>query len=282
MALTNIGRVGQVWQGTYDASTAYVVDDVVEHGGGAYICKLASTGNVPTNTTYWDNMAAASGLSSIGSLAAGDLVIYNGSAWTRLGKGTAGQGLKVNSGANGYEYGTAGTILKVHWYADRNRRAHGASNQVNQWSNVNFINKVSATSYLVIEGEIAGIDNQGQDCALHRLQFTDSAGNIWQFVASYKGNGGHAAALNPAQFNCYIGPTSQGTDRNIEQHRTTGSATTAAAGQMTWSAWEWSNNGTGSSSYTTTNPTNSDDNRLYGTGDVRCQYTKAIIYEVAV
>ena len=29
MALTNIGRVGQVWQGTYDASTAYVVDDVV-------------------------------------------------------------------------------------------------------------------------------------------------------------------------------------------------------------------------------------------------------------
>ena len=51
---------------------------------------------------------------------------------------------------------------------------------------------------------------------------------------------------------------------------------------MTWSAWEWSNNGSGTSSYTTTNPTNSDDSRLYGTGDVRCQYTKAIIYEVAV
>lgn len=282
MAITNIGRIGQVWQGTYSGSTAYVVDDVVEHNGGAYICKLASTGNVPTNGTYWDNMAAASGLSSIGSLAAGDIVVYNGSAWTRLGKGSASQGLKVNSGASGLEYGSVGTIVKVHWYADRTRRAHGQSNQVNQWSNVNFINKVQANSYLVIEGEMQGHKNAGQDKSIHRLQFTDSASNIWEFVASYRGNGGHANGMNPAPFVCYIGPSSQGTDTNPEAHRTSGSATTAAAGQMTWSSWCWSASGASSSSYTTTNPDNNDDARIWEHSDTRGQHTKAIIYEVSV
>ena len=282
MAVTTIGRIGQVWQGTYDASTAYVVDDVVEHGGGAYICKLASTGNAPTNTTYWDNMATASGLSSIGSLAAGDIVYYNGSAWARLGKGSAGQGLKVNSGGNGLEYGTVGTVVKVHWFTDRNRRNHGSSNRNQMWSNVNFINKVRADSYLVIEGEIPGKQNQGNDKALKRLAFSDSAGNVWEFTGSYRGNGGHSAALNPAPFVCYIGPTAQGTDRNIETHRTSGSATTAAAGQMTWSAWMWCANNTGSGSWTTTNPDNNDDNRLWEQSDNRAQHIKAIVYEVLV
>ena len=280
MAVTQIGRIGQVWQGTYSGSTAYVVDDVVEHGGGAYICKQASTGNVPTNTTYWDSMAAASGLSSIGSLAAGDIVVYNGSAWTRLGKGTAGQGLKVNAAANGLEYGTTGTVVKVHWYADRTRRSHGANNQQNQWSGLNFINKVNANSYLVIEGEMQGHKNQGNDCMIHRLQFTDSASNVWEFAASYKGNGGHSNAINGYGFNCYIGPNSQSTDSDISNHRTSGSATVAAAGQMTWSAWMWSNSGSGSADYTSTNPDNNDDGRLWEHSDVRSQYTKAIIYEV--
>ncbi len=282
MAVTQIGRIGQVWQGTYSGSTAYVVDDVVEHSGGAYICKQASTGNAPTNTTYWDNMAAASGLSSIGSLAAGDIVVYNGSAWARLGKGSAGQGLTVNAAGNGLEYGTVGTVVKVHWYADRTRRNHGHGNRREMWSGINFINKVRADSYLVIEGEIAGIKNQGNDKALKRLEFTDSAGNTWEFTGSYRGNGGHGNALNPAPFVCYIGPTAQGTDQNIETHRTSGSVTTAAAGQMTWRAWMWCANNTGSASWTSTNPTNSDDNRLWEQSDKRAQHTRAIIYEVIV
>ena len=88
------------------------------------------------------------------------------------------------------------------------------------------------------------------------------------------GNGGHTSALNPAPFTFQIGPNTN------SQHRTSGSATHAAAGQMTWSCWSWSNSGSGSNSYTTTNPDNNDDNRLFAHSDKRSQNTKAIVYEL--
>jgi hypothetical protein len=46
------------------------VDDAVSYNGSSYICKLASTGNLPTNTTYWD-LLAQQGASGSG---AGDVV----------------------------------------------------------------------------------------------------------------------------------------------------------------------------------------------------------------
>lgn len=45
------------WRGNYASGTAYVINDAVFYSGSSYICKLASTGNLPTNTTYWDLMA---------------------------------------------------------------------------------------------------------------------------------------------------------------------------------------------------------------------------------
>ncbi|KAA3452731.1 hypothetical protein C7I87_00700 [Mesorhizobium sp. SARCC-RB16n] len=51
------GSPGMVWKGTYVASTAYAVKDVVSYNGSSYINILASTGVVPTNTTYWAPVA---------------------------------------------------------------------------------------------------------------------------------------------------------------------------------------------------------------------------------
>lgn len=51
------GPTGLNWLGAYSAGTAYAVDDAVSYNGASYICKLASTGNLPTNTTYWDVLA---------------------------------------------------------------------------------------------------------------------------------------------------------------------------------------------------------------------------------
>lgn len=45
------------WRGEYNNSTSYNVNDAVSYNGSSYICKLASTGNLPTDTTYWDLMA---------------------------------------------------------------------------------------------------------------------------------------------------------------------------------------------------------------------------------
>lgn len=45
------------WKNTYNPSTTYIIDDAVSYNGSSYICILASTGNAPTNTTYWDVLA---------------------------------------------------------------------------------------------------------------------------------------------------------------------------------------------------------------------------------
>jgi len=40
--------------GEYVGATAYKVSNVVKYGNALYICKVNTTGNLPTNTTYWD------------------------------------------------------------------------------------------------------------------------------------------------------------------------------------------------------------------------------------
>jgi len=64
-----IGLTGTsfIWKGAYSTSTAYVVNDNVSYGGSSYICILDSTGNLPTNTTYWSLLALA-GTGIVGSV----------------------------------------------------------------------------------------------------------------------------------------------------------------------------------------------------------------------
>ena len=52
MATLDLGKIKQVWRGTYNNSTAYVVDDLVEYTDNnitsTYICVANSTGNAPS------------------------------------------------------------------------------------------------------------------------------------------------------------------------------------------------------------------------------------------
>jgi len=107
MATINLGSIKFNWQGAYAGGTAYAVDDVVSYNGSSYICKLASTGNLPTNTTYWDQMSSAGTNGTNGTdltttlTTQGDLVYRDGSGLQRLGAGTAGQVLQTGgAGAN--------------------------------------------------------------------------------------------------------------------------------------------------------------------------------------
>ena len=92
MATINIANLTFSHKGNYDGSTAYVKNDVVFYAtnGNAYIAKQNTTGNVPTNGTYWSQFAAGSG------------GIWNAG----LSLGSAGQQLRVNSGANALEFAT--------------------------------------------------------------------------------------------------------------------------------------------------------------------------------
>jgi len=110
MATVNIGRLRFVWKGTYSGATAYVVDDVVYYAGGSYVCIQNTTGNAPStgvNTAYWNVMSVGgTDITSLVGLTSGDIIVWDGTAWVRLGKGTAGQVLKVNAGGTALEYGT--------------------------------------------------------------------------------------------------------------------------------------------------------------------------------
>lgn len=106
MATINLGRIKFAWQGTYSAATAYVVDDVVFHAGSSYICIANTTGNDPTNTTYWDVLSAGSNLNALPNLQQGDMAYFDGAAFARLPAGTSGQFLKT-TGSGGAPVWTA-------------------------------------------------------------------------------------------------------------------------------------------------------------------------------
>ena len=57
------------WKGAYDNAYAYGTNDVAYYNGSSYVAIDSSVGNIPTNTTYWEKMAAAGAEGgSIGSM----------------------------------------------------------------------------------------------------------------------------------------------------------------------------------------------------------------------
>ena len=54
MATIDLGKIKQVWRGTYNNGTAYTVDDLVSYTDGGvtstYICVTNSTGNAPSSS----------------------------------------------------------------------------------------------------------------------------------------------------------------------------------------------------------------------------------------
>ena len=119
MATIDLGKIKFNWRNEYNNSTPYVPDDCVYYTDGSvissYICKTASQGNAPSSggTLHgsWDYLAKGQNASP--TTTQGDLIVRGASADQRLAIGTAGQALKVNSGANGYEFGVAGGVVQV-------------------------------------------------------------------------------------------------------------------------------------------------------------------------
>ena len=90
MATIDIGKLTFTHKGDYAGGTAYVANDVVYYNGSAYIAKTSTTGNLPTSTAHWNLFSAGSG------------GIWN----SGLSLGSAGEAVKVNSGASALEFGT--------------------------------------------------------------------------------------------------------------------------------------------------------------------------------
>jgi Major tropism determinant N-terminal domain len=79
-----------IWQGAYNGATAYAANDVVSYNNSTYICILASTGNLPTNATYWSLMALAGAGDVVGPASSTDsvLAVYDGTTGKLLKNST--------------------------------------------------------------------------------------------------------------------------------------------------------------------------------------------------
>ena len=119
MATIDIGKIKPVFKGTYDNSTAYVLDDIVYYNGSSYVAKTSTTGNLPTDATKWNVLA-----SGIGG-------IYD----STLSIGSAGQILQVNSGATALEFGSISSEAgKFPFHAYQNTNSSAVPNMSNtEW-----------------------------------------------------------------------------------------------------------------------------------------------------
>tara|TARA_R110002020_G_scaffold23967_4_gene79321 strand:- start:1424 stop:2290 length:867 start_codon:yes stop_codon:yes gene_type:complete len=109
MATINLGSLKLNWTGAYNSSTSYAVDDIATANGNSYVCIQAHSNQAVGNATaYWNIMSSAgtNGTDVAATLNNKEIAFKtNAGAVDGIPIGSAGEFLKVNSGATGYEYG---------------------------------------------------------------------------------------------------------------------------------------------------------------------------------
>ena len=109
MATISVGNIKFNWKGPWSNSTTYAVDDVVSHSGSSYISIQAGSNQNPASASaYWQQMSSAgTNGTDVGATLANKEIAFktNAGAVDGIPIGNAGEFLKVNSGATGYEYG---------------------------------------------------------------------------------------------------------------------------------------------------------------------------------
>jgi len=181
MATINLGSIKFNWKGTYAGGTAYAVDDVVNSSGTSYVCIAASTGNAPPNATYWNVMAQ--GGTDVGTTLTtqGDILYRDGSGLQRLPKGTAGQVLKMNSGATAPEYGTLASNVEIVNYTTFDGSGANSMSVTTDWTTNNYWKL-----------EIFGQYQMNTDNISVRMRLKNSSGDITSQTYNHIGYYAHS------------------------------------------------------------------------------------------
>ena len=243
MATVNLGKIKLKWRGTWSSGGSYTADDVVEYTDGSvtssFIAVASSSNQAPSssgtvNTSYWNLLAKGQATSP--TTTQGDLIVRGASADQRLGLGSAGQALLVNSSANGLEYGTAGRVLNVQTFVNNTRATSTTGTNYNFFS-VNYT-QVKANSKILWWGQLAFRGNSSGEVRF-QLLYDGSEVNVGQSGYNYT-----------AQAHCMYGTgcgyfdaaSSTGSKAVIWRHRSANGASEAPAQRF--------------------NPNSSDDGRI--------------------
>ena len=242
MATVNLGKIKLKWRGTYAGGTAYSPDDIVEYTDGSvtstYICVTASTGNAPSSGgsvhSSWNYMAKGQATSP--TTTQGDIIVRGASADQRLGVGSAGQALLVNSSGNGLEYGTAGRVLNVQSFVNDTRVTSLTGTNYNFFT-VNYT-QVKANSKILWWGQLAFRGNSSGEA---RFQLLYDGSEV---------NAGQSGYPYTAQSHCMYGTGCGYFD----------AASTTGSKAVIWR--HRSNNGANENPAQRFNPNSSDDSRI--------------------
>ena len=159
MATIDIGKIKPVFKGTYDNSTAYVLDDIVYYNGSSYVAKTSTTGNLPTDTTKWNILASGSG-----------------GIWdSNLSIGSAGQVVKVSSGG-ALEFGTlASDCVKL--------ATTTISSNVGDVQIQGYFDDTIYSHYILITAGLSTTNDSNNSDVYYRMQ-TESGGSYSDYTSS--------------------------------------------------------------------------------------------------
>ena len=177
MATVNIGNLTFTHKGDYASGTAYVKNDVVYYAtnGNAYIAKQGTTGNAPTNATYWNQFAAGSG------------GIWNAG----LSLGSAEQVVRVNAAGNALEFAAAsgGKIGAVAHMVYTDTFAGSSATSWMEITNYNCtITPTKAGSSILVMGHVSSGSNSGGPAGHGLKLYRSVAGASNSAIDGFTGN----------------------------------------------------------------------------------------------
>ena len=215
MSTIDLGKIKMVYRGVYDNSTAYTVDDVVQHTDSgltsSFICTTNSTGNAPSTggTVHgsWSYLAKGGVAGTdVGTTLTtqGDILYRDGSGLQRLAAGTSGQVLQTGGAGANPSWGTVSSdYVKIARYS-----ATGVSA-----SSYNFENIFDASVYS--RYQIHGYINKSSAGSQIRGRFLNGS---TAYSGTYDYNhGGFDAYRQTNQASNTIGASNDGDGRDYIQ-----------------------------------------------------------------
>ena len=193
MATIDLGKIKQVWRGTYNNGTAYVVDDLVAYTDSnilsTYICVANSTGNAPSSSG-----TAHASWNYVSKGVADPIPSQSG----QTGKALVTDGSSLSWGSS------KGSVINMYHFYKNNAHEFSTNGSPQRVIESSTITPVSANSAFYVIGAVCGAS--GNDGTSSMFQFSTDNGSSWSSgtLADSAGNRmrGHGGGFIMADTDC--------------------------------------------------------------------------------
>lgn len=182
MATLDLGKIKFVWRGTYDAATAYEVDDFVSFNGSSYVSKVATTGNAPTDTAKWDLLAQGGDVINT-TTTTGDIVVRSGAGISRIAAGVSGTILSSNGPGTVPSYAPALSLV-----APTSSVAKLSYPKQNSTVGIDAVNQIAGNHLVTADGQLK---YAGGGSSFSGLGLNSNGNSRWESVQLPRGATAH-------------------------------------------------------------------------------------------